>query len=313
VTVVAAGATLLIIDEDSIDNGIHVNKTGENSGKITPSGPQFFSDKEVNDDIAAYGQRTPLRYFNDPLNFGKQITVKTGQTGDEGWFAPTCIPRKWVSGTSNTCLGDTDPLRQTGINNYFGANNVSTLAQDRLDKIPAVMPLRSLGLNRLIGKDICAVVYDSDISINYDKSSFPFTSGNLQGATLGIVAFKVDLVRTLPNFSSSTLPQVTITIQDPATCNPTELFNAPVPRSSSVPNDINGANPITSTGSNGYRQLLTYPGKALFFYAVDCNIPQRRAATCGPPRFRRYDAMRIGELGATGLRGRLHAPPTRRT
>ncbi len=254
---VGRGATLLIIDEDSIDNGIHVNKLG---GLITPSGPQFFSDKEVNDDIAAYGQRTPLRYFNNPANPGKQqITVKTGQTGDEGWFAPTCIPQKWVSGTSNTCLEN--PTRQTGINNYWGG----TVPQNRLDKIPAVMPLRSLGLNSLIGKDICAVVYDSDISINYDRTNFPFTSGNLQGATLGIVAFKVDLVRTLPNFSSSTLPQVTITIQDPKTCNPTELFNAPVPRSSSVPNDINGANPITSTGSNGYRQLLTYPDKDLFF------------------------------------------------
>ena len=34
------GATLLIIDEDSIDNGIHFNPYG---GLITPSGPKFFS------------------------------------------------------------------------------------------------------------------------------------------------------------------------------------------------------------------------------------------------------------------------------
>ena len=54
------------------------------------------------------------------------------------------------------------------------------------------MPLRALGLNSLVGKDVCAVVYDSDISINYDKTRSLGVNGNLQGETLGIVAFHVD-------------------------------------------------------------------------------------------------------------------------
>ena len=255
-TWIAAGATLLIIDEDSIDNGIHVNKSG---GLITPAGPHFFSDVDVNDPIAAYGQRTPLAYFSNSANFDQQITVTTGRTNDEGWFAPTCIPQKWVNGsTSNTCL--TPQTRQPGIDAFWGSNNTSTLPQNKLDKIPAVMPLRALGLNALVGKTVCAVVYDSDISINYDRSTFPFTSGNLQGATLGIVAFTVDQTITLNGFSSSTLPQVKITIKNPSTCNPTQLFNAPVPKSSSVPNDR-----IAPGSPNGYRQLLTHPGQLQFF------------------------------------------------
>ena len=190
--------------------------------------------------------------------------MKTGQTGDEGWFAPTCIPPKWVLGSANLpCLED--DARQAGINAYFGASNVSTLKQSKLDKIPAVMPLRALGLTKLVTHNICAVVYDSDISINYNSTTFPFTDGNLQGATLGIVAFTVESVHTLEGFSSSTLPQVRIKINNPATCNPTELFNAPVPRSSSVPNDIDAESPINHTGDDGYLQLLTHPLEDLFF------------------------------------------------
>src|SRR5688572_2393149 len=44
---VAVGSTLLIIDEDSLDNGIHFNASG---GGITPKGPDFFGISDVNDD-----------------------------------------------------------------------------------------------------------------------------------------------------------------------------------------------------------------------------------------------------------------------
>jgi hypothetical protein len=250
--------TLLIIDEDSLDNGIHFNQTG---GPIVPGGPSFFSKLDVNDDKSSHTQRSVLRYFAE--NVGRTITVKTGQTGDEGWFAPTCIPSKWLSGTSNSCLSGAN--RDTGIDNYFGLNGATKIpAQSRLDKIPAVMPLRARGLGALVGKTVCAVVYDSDISINYTGSSFPFTEGNLQGETLGIVAFQVDAVRKLNGFSSSTLPEVQLTIVQTTACGTWTLFNAPVPRSSSVPNDIDPQN-LAGVGSNGYRALLTHPAQALFF------------------------------------------------
>jgi hypothetical protein len=267
-----AGATLLIIDEDGIDNGLHLNRTG---GGITPSGPSFWTVREVNDDIAAYGLRSVLRYFADSGNFGRTITVRTGQTGDEGWFAPSCIPRKWLGSsagsTDNRCLEGAE--RDAAINNFFfsgqppftGTNSSWALPQNRLDKIPHVIPLRARGLVSLVGKDVCAVVYDSDISINYDHGTSLGVNGNLQGATLGIAAFRVNAVRTLNNFSSSTLPEVQVTVLNPAeACRSFKLFNPPVPNSSSVPNDRVVAN-LAGTGSNGYRSLLQWPTLPTFF------------------------------------------------
>jgi hypothetical protein len=259
VTIAAvSGAVLLIIDDDGLDNGIHYNRTG---GGIVPSGPDFFAIEDVNDDKPDISQRDILRFFEQ--NVDATITVKTGQTGDEGWFAPNCIPQKWISGKSNTCLeAGTD--RSMAINHYFGANALAAIpAQNRLDKIPAVIPLRARGLVSLIGQTVCGVVYDSDISINYDRSTFPFTTGNLQGETLGIVAFKVNEVRKLNGFSSSTLPEVQLTILDTSVCGNWFLFNAPVPKSSSVPNDIDPQD--LSTNYRNSTSFMTRPDEELFY------------------------------------------------
>jgi hypothetical protein len=232
----AAGAVLLVIDEDGIDNGLHFNKSG---GPIVPSGPNFFSPNGVNENNSSEKQRGVLPFFAN--NVGLTITVKTGKSDDEGWFAPNCIPAKFLPAFSkedNTCL--TNGNRDLAIDNFFGLNGTGAIPpQERLDKIPHLIPLRALGLNALIGKTVCAVVYDSDVSINYDHDKPEMgVNGKLQGETYGIVAFDVIAVNTLNGFSSSTLPQVTITIRDPAlVCGTWVLFRAPVPKSSSVPND----------------------------------------------------------------------------
>jgi hypothetical protein len=231
-----ADTVLLIIDEDGIDNGLNFNSYG---GYITPEGPDFFSEWDVNDDMSSETQRYVLRYFEN--NIGDTLTLMTGQTGDEGWFAPNCIPAKWISSyyyDDNTCL--TDSEQQSAIQNYLGFNGMYDIPyQERLDKIPDVRPLRALGLNQLIGKVVIAVVYDSDISINYDHYTFLGVNGNLQGETLGIVAFRVNEVRTLEGFSSSTLPEIQITILDASMFGNSYigLHNAPIPMSSSIPND----------------------------------------------------------------------------
>jgi hypothetical protein len=271
----AAGAVLLIIDEDGIDNGLHVNRYGNlnypdgTSWMITPSGPSFWTASEVNDDLAAYGFRNVLRYFaSSANNFGRTITVRTGQTGDEGWFAPNCIPRKWlnssVSSGDNRCAEGAE--RTTGIDNLFfsgktpftGAPSSRNIPQSRLDKIPHVRPLRALGIQTLVGQDVCALVYDSDISINYDHGTSLGVNGNLQGATLGIAAFRVESAHTLNNFSSSTLPQVRITVLDPSqACRNFRLYDAPVPNSSSVPNDRVVLSTFNFTGSSSYRGIAS--------------------------------------------------------
>lgn len=86
-----------------------------------------------------------------------------------------------------------------------------------------------------MGSTVCAVVYDSDISINYGP-----LNGSLKGANLGTVAFQVLAVTELTGYSSSSLPKVEILIVDAGTVcgGPLTLFtDAPEPRSSSEPFD----------------------------------------------------------------------------
>ena len=74
--------------------------------------------------------------------------------------------------------------------------------QDELDKIEGIVPLRNDDLEELVGRTCVAVVYDSDISINYDP-----INGNLQGGRHGLFAFTVDSVNlpgTIPESTSDT-------------------------------------------------------------------------------------------------------------
>ena len=74
--------------------------------------------------------------------------------------------------------------------------------QDQLDKIPDVMPLRNQDLARLVGRTCTAVVYDSDISMNYHP-----INANLQGARYGLFTFTVlglEVPGSLPESGSST-------------------------------------------------------------------------------------------------------------
>ena len=88
----------------------------------------------------------------------------------------------------------------------------------------------------LIGKTVYAVVYDSDISINYSP-----LNANLKGENLGVVALTVLDVIVRKNGSSSSLPAVIVRIEDASlvATYPLVLFsNAPIPSSSSEPMDI---------------------------------------------------------------------------
>lgn len=217
-------AVFLVIDDESIDNG---------------TAPNFFSDVEVNDHIAEIGVRSQVPYF--AANVGSTITLQTGQVGDEGWFALKKTPDTWVA------AGPTPD----GLRNYLGSpslpfpHNVGpglgTPAPngDRealLDKVADVTPLRAAGLKLLEGKRVCAVVYDSDIGIDYN----PLT-GSLRGANLGTVAFEVISVTPSTGFSSSSLPEVEIRILDSEeVCEGalTPFADAPEPISSSEPFDV---------------------------------------------------------------------------
>ena len=177
-----------------------------------------------------------LRYF--ATHVGEIITLYTGEVEDEGWFELRTIPNSWVT------AGPTDD----GVRNYFGDPGIPApfdvgpgLGWDSdpealLDEIPDLTPMREAELEAMIGRRICAVVYDSDISINYEP-----VNGSLKGANLGTVAFEVLAVNQLFGFSPSSLPEVEIRILDAGeVCEgELELFtDAPEPISSSEPFDV---------------------------------------------------------------------------
>jgi flagellin-like hook-associated protein FlgL len=231
-----AKCLFLVIDEDCIDNTSPGYYLPPNTGRGVNG--RTWSASDVNDDRTRLAQRTPLRFFNNPANFGRQIVIRSGQVGDEGLFAVKTIPNNWATaGPTNDGLknyiGDPCLPYPHNVGNGLGTGNDP---ESRLDKIPNVTPLRAAGLKGLIGRTVCAIVYDSDISINYSP-----LNGSLKGETNGVVAFKVLEVKMAQGFSSSTLPLLTIEIVDPcvAFAGGQELYlNAPVPVSSSVPADI---------------------------------------------------------------------------
>ena len=209
-------ALFLLIDEDSIDTGFP---------------PNFFSDVDINDQKADIGLREVLPAF-DGANIGSTITLYTGEVGDEGWFALKTIPASWDAA---------GPTGDGSINYLLAGPGLGTEDADGdrealLDKIPDVTPLRATGLQLLEGQSVCAVVYDSDISINYDP-----LNGSLKGSNLGIVAFEVMTVLQRENRSSGSLPDVEIKILDASEvcAAPLTLFeDAPEPTSSSEPFDV---------------------------------------------------------------------------
>jgi hypothetical protein len=218
-------SVVLIIDEESIDNG---------------NPPNFFSPRDVNDDVAEIGIRAQLRYFAEHL--GTTITLYTGQMGDEGWFALTEVPASWAPAgglagyVGNSAANPEDPPPH-GTGPGLGAPDANGDRESLLDKVPEVTPLRAEGLKKLEGRQVCAVVYDANIGINYG----PLT-GNLKGANLGTVGFEVVSVTPLVDASSSSLPEVRITILDARViCTRDRLIvftDAPKPTSLWEPFDV---------------------------------------------------------------------------
>lgn len=206
-------AVFLLLDEDCIDNG---------------NEPNNFSERDVNDQIAEVGQRLPLRFFQN--NVGKIIELYSGEVGDEGWYALKSIPNNWANAgpASNGLFNFLVPGPGLG----GGEDDREVL----LDKIPNVTPLRATGLSMLQGTTVLALVYDSDISINYSP-----LNGNLMGSNLGLVAFDVLELKERLDASSSSLPSITVRIREVTEVSALSLAlfaNVPIPKSSSEPFDL---------------------------------------------------------------------------
>jgi len=181
---------MILIDEDTIDNGLSVIQTL--SGNPVKCG-NSNSARCVNDDIANLYVRTQL--FTRGLNIlpYSPLTLPTGQTGDEGLFRFTS-PDPQTSQQNGATFTMAELLTATGA-----ASN-----ENNLDKIDDVFPMRTTEIQGMAGKKFCALVYDSDVSV--DTSSHYAV---LKGATMGITAFTVTSVGTA---SGSTLPGITVSL-----------------------------------------------------------------------------------------------------
>ncbi len=196
-----AGIALLVIDKDGIND---------------KRPPNFFSDIQVNDDVAALGVRAQLRFFRDQI--GQTITLPAGAVGDEGWFALKTIPQSWAQAggaagyVGNPAANPEDPAPQ-GTGPGLGAPDANGDPDSLLKNVPDVTPLRATALNNLVGREVCAVVYDNQVGINQDKRT-----GDLRGANLGTVAFQVVALAPSGDTSSpSPLPNVQVRIRDART------------------------------------------------------------------------------------------------
>lgn len=222
--IVPSDRVLLLIDEDSIDNGNQPNR---------------FSASAVNDKIAKLGLRTPLPAF-DGDNIGLSYILYTGDVGDEGLFAPRSNDPRWAAtgptaDAKRNFVGHARGSHPHGVGPGLGSHHAKGGDREaRLDKVPDVVPLRATGLAGLVGKSVCAVVWDGDIGLNYG----PITA-SLKGANLGTVAFKVLSSSPRTNGSSGSLPAVRVEVEDAGMACDEQLTNyeAPEPRSSSEPFD----------------------------------------------------------------------------
>ncbi len=184
---------------------------------------------------ADLGIRTQLPVF--AAKVGQTFTLYSGEVGDEGWFALPSVPNDWSQAGPTTdglrnYAGELQPNGEIEVGDGLGLGNDP---EELLDKVPGVTPLRATGLALLVGQHVCAVVQDSDVSMNYDP-----LDGSLKGKSLGWVAFRVLSVTSVTGGSSSSLPEVDIEVFDADVICEGDLFpilNAPEPSSSSEPFD----------------------------------------------------------------------------
>ena len=199
----------LLIDEDSIDNGTSTIEDISFNAPFCGAGDPSVC---VNDDIADPGVRAPL--FTDITPFSG-LVLPTGEIDDEGLFRLT-LDDPQVSLQNDATFTIAELMAATG----------AAADENNLDKVDGVAPLGAADIADLEGKTFCALVYDSDISVDVSDGY-----GSLKGATLGLAAFKVTAIGPDPDGpEGSVLPSITIDILDVSeTCAALGADNGVVP------------------------------------------------------------------------------------
>lgn len=162
---------LLVLDKDAIDYG---------------PAPHFLPADAVNPAIAGVGVRDELSYFQGHLD--AQVVLTGGKNGNDGWFAIRTAPDSWSTGESPTDGLENFAMAGAGL----GSPDENGDRESLLDNVQNVTPVRAEGLELLVGRTVCAVVYSGDVSVSAGAPP----SASLKGASLGIAAFTV--VATIP-------------------------------------------------------------------------------------------------------------------
>ncbi len=201
----AAPVELLLIDKDTLDDRIQSILSISDADPFcgTGTGDPIIC---VNDDIAKPGERTLLfTRRNDITPFGP-LTLPTAEHHSYIGLFRFSLPDPQLNLSSNT---------EFTIYEFITAT-VAAADASNLDQVAGVVPLNRYdieggnGKDGLLGKTVCAVVFDENITVDTVSSS-----GNLAGANLGVTAFEVtalgdDEFPILPSLIVNLLPSTEV-------------------------------------------------------------------------------------------------------
>src|SRR5262249_41616905 len=106
-----------------------------------------------------------------------------GHSGSDGWFAIRSVATEW-----STAEGENDGLQNFALAGPgLGSPDDNGDREALLQTVSNVVPLRADGLNLLVGRLVCGVVYAGDIIVTPGAP----TTASLKGETLGRIAFTV--------------------------------------------------------------------------------------------------------------------------
>jgi len=192
---VLAGASLLASPAHAQDAPVLLLL--DQNAIATNQAPNMFTAADINVTIASPGVRDPMSYFM--RRTGQTVVLPGGPAGHEGWFAPASLPSNWVSVSGANDAPQNFMLAGPGL----GSPDSSGVRTSLLGNVQNIAPLDLARLQLLTGRQICAVVFVSEI---------PWTSTgtSLKGSVTGIVALSILSVAT----GSTGLPTVTVRILD---------------------------------------------------------------------------------------------------
>jgi hypothetical protein len=162
--------------------------------------PHLIPSEAANELIGNVGLRDRIPYFDTRV--GDTVTLPGGDgLGNDGWFAIRSVPPSWES----------EPGSGDGLENFWlagpglGSPDEGGIRTSLLNNVADVVPLRTGGVSALLGRTVCAIVFDHDVAVVAGTPAH----ADLSGSSLGVAAFEVVSVD-----GAGEWPSVTVRILD---------------------------------------------------------------------------------------------------